>query len=219
MSGEITPPLRTVRKSKVGFPVCMQKFLNWKEVLDTTAMLQQFFIILAVSSAVFMLGFMLSLTSKKFRVESKDPTADLINNHLPQVQCGQCGFVGCSEYAAAVAAGKAPINLCTPGGDAVIRKIAEIMQVPVTSAFGMEQEDRVARISSESCIGCGKCAKICPYDAIEGVLKQPYHVNPAFCMSCNKCVDTCPKKCIAMVVPDPTTDTWDWVIENTGEAR
>ena len=182
-------------------------------------MLEQFTVILILTAGVFCLGFLLSVASKKFRVESKDPTADLINSNLPQVQCGQCGYVGCSEYAAAVAAGKAPINLCTPGGDAVIRKIAEIMHIPVTSTYGMKEEERIACISAENCIGCGKCARTCPYDAIEGQLKRPYHVIPSYCMSCSKCIDACPKKCIAMVTPDPTTDTWDWVIENSEESR
>ena len=41
---------------------------------------------------------------------------------LPQTQCRQCGFTGCTEYARAIAAGT-PINRCPPGGAAGIRAL------------------------------------------------------------------------------------------------
>lgn len=41
---------------------------------------------------------------------------DEIDAILPQTQCGQCGYPGCRPYAEAIAAGKAEINQCPPGG-------------------------------------------------------------------------------------------------------
>lgn len=44
-------------------------------------------------------------------------TTDLIarlEDALPQTQCRQCGFTGCTEYARAIAAGT-PINRCPRG--------------------------------------------------------------------------------------------------------
>lgn len=175
--------------------------------------MQQFIVLILFTSVTFGLGFLLSYASKKYRVESGNPTAELINKSLPQVQCGQCGYVGCSEYALAIAEGKAPINLCTPGGDMVIKKIAGIMHIPEPKPDGTDDGDLIASIDKSLCIGCTKCSKVCPYDAIVGQLKQAHTVNPNYCMGCKKCIDTCPKKCIAMVIPDPTTDTWNWVIE------
>jgi len=44
------------------------------------------------------------------------PSAQAIDDLLPQTECRQCGFDGCAAYAQAVADGLAPINRCAPGG-------------------------------------------------------------------------------------------------------
>ena len=59
-------------------------------------------------------------------------TTDLITrleDALPQTQCRQCGFTGCTEYARAIAAGT-PINRCPPGGAAGIRALAAVTGRP-----------------------------------------------------------------------------------------
>jgi len=51
--------------------------------------------IIAISSLALFFGLLLGFSSKHFHVE-EDPIAEKINELLPQTQCGQCGFPGCS---------------------------------------------------------------------------------------------------------------------------
>ena len=45
------------------------------------------------------------------------------------------------------------------------------------------------------CIACGKCQKICPFDAIH-VIDDLAIIDYHKCTSCGKCVEACPVKCI-----------------------
>ncbi len=183
-------------------------------------MLSTFIIILCFTLLVFLLGVGLSLAAHKFNVTPKDPMQHLVEKCLPGVQCGQCGYVGCAEYANAIILENAPINLCTPGGDTTIKAIADVMNCPIPeSKDSALDEEKLAFIDKTKCIGCGKCAKICPYDAIEGKIKSPYEVQKQYCTGCQKCVESCPTKCITMQLVAPTTDTWHWQISNKTEEK
>jgi ferredoxin len=46
-----------------------------------------------------------------------------------------------------------------------------------------------------SCIGCGKCAKACKFEAIT-VDANVAHIDADKCKMCLKCVDECPKGAI-----------------------
>lgn len=47
-------------------------------------------------------------------------------------------------------------------------------------------------IDADACKGCSKCARNCPVEAIDGVIKEPYQINQEKCIKCGACVDTCP---------------------------
>ena len=49
----------------------------------------------------------------------------------------------------------------------------------------------VYSIDPEACIGCGRCAKVCPSNAASGVLKQPFTINKTVCISA-VLADACP---------------------------
>jgi len=50
-----------------------------------------------------------------------------------------------------------------------------------------------------TCIGCVKCIRACPVDAIIGATKQMHSVINQYCTGCELCIVPCPVDCIDMV--------------------
>ena len=74
-----------------------------------------------------LVGLLLGIAGKFFHVEV-DEKEVAVREALPGNNCGGCGFPGCAGLAAAIAKSQAPVNACPVGGEAVGKKIAEIMQ-------------------------------------------------------------------------------------------
>jgi len=173
-------------------------------------MLAAILIFLALALAI---GLLLGYAAVRFKVE-EPPIVEEIDKILPQIQCGQCGYPGCRPYAEAVANGEADINQCTPGGEPVMLKIAQIMHVdPKPVKTEEEGEDtvghKVAFIHETDCIGCMHCIKACPVDAIVGTTKAVHTVILKECTGCELCVPVCPTDCIEMR-PEPVSPR-DWI--------
>jgi electron transport complex protein RnfB len=120
---------------------------------------------------------------------------------LPQTQCTKCGYQGCLPYATAIIKEGAPINRCPPGGDLGITKLAELLDrplLPLDKTCGTHQPHRVAVIDEDACIGCAKCLKPCPTDAIIGANKYMHTVIASLCTACELCIPVCPVDCITM---------------------
>ena len=139
---------------------------------------------------------------------------------LPQTQCTKCGYPSCRPYAEAIAAGKADINQCPPGGDAGVRKLAALLgreAKPLNPRNGVEQPRRAALIDEARCIGCTLCIQACPVDAIVGASKLMHTVVTELCSGCDLCVPPCPVDCIEMV---PAADAlWDQPRANAARER
>ena len=84
------------------------------------------FLIVGILGLVLGLG--LAVAEKKLAVE-KDPKLEELEASMPGANCGGCGFAGCQAYAEAVYNGTAPAGLCSPGGEALARKMGEILGV------------------------------------------------------------------------------------------
>lgn len=124
-------------------------------------------------------------------------TLEHLNQLLPQTQCRECGFMGCLPYAEALLSEDTAINLCAPGGEAVMQDIAQLLQrAPLAPAKA--HTPALAWIDEAVCIGCTACIRACPVDAIMGASKYMHTVLAEECTGCGLCVAPCPVDCIEM---------------------
>ena len=155
------------------------------------------------------LGVLLGLASRYLKVETP-PIINELESMLPGSQCGQCGYPGCSQAAAALAEGAAPVTLCPPGGKALAQSLAEKLGVNADLSGMEDGPPKIAQVNEQLCIGCIKCLRTCPTDAIVGAPKQLHMVMEVACTGCGVCVDNCPTGSISMVPEKPTLKTWHW---------
>ncbi|WP_158967297.1 electron transport complex subunit RsxB [Paraglaciecola sp. L3A3] len=180
--------------------------------MSLTFMILTALITIGIMALIF--GSILGFAAVKFKVEG-DPLVEQIDAILPQTQCGQCGYPGCRPYAEAIANGD-DINKCPPGGEATIKKLADLMGVEATaldSAHGQEDVKKVAYIREDECIGCTKCIQACPVDAILGAAKQMHTIITDECTGCDLCVEPCPVDCIDMIPVATNTASWQWKLD------
>lgn len=191
--------------------------------MDTRAII---FAIVSIGGLGIIFGAILGFASKIFAVD-EDPRVGMVQECLPGANCGGCGYPGCGGLAAAIVAGKAPVNSCAPGGAKAAAAIAEVMGVVAEETEPMVafvkcggtcdkaqnkyeydgiddciMASQLAGASSKACaygcMGLGSCVKVCKFDAIK-IENGVAVVNPDLCVACGKCISTCPKKIIDLV--------------------
>ena len=78
--------------------------------------------------------------------------------------------------------------------------ISELFQALRTIALREERSPPgpTAQVNERTCVACGLCTEVCPYDAVELVTKRVLghektvaQVNAALCMSCGICAASC----------------------------
>lgn len=167
--------------------------------------------LLAIASMTLLgvgLGLLLGYAAQKLKVEG-DPLVDELSALLPASNCGQCGFPGCRPAAEALARHEAPVTFCPPGGKSTAQKLADRLGVTVDLS-GLQDEPKLADVREELCIGCTKCLKVCPTDAILGAPKMIHYVLTEACTGCEACVEVCPTEAVLMEALAPSLRTWSW---------
>ncbi len=165
--------------------------------------------IIAITTLGAVLGTLLGLAGKFFAVEDENPLVAEVTDLMPGSQCGQCGYAGCAVGAKAIVDGEAPITLCPPGGRTLVESIATVLGVD-PSSVGEVAEPQLASVDASLCVGCTKCLKACPTDAIVGATGQIHAVISSACTGCKKCLSTCAENCITMVDEPETLRSWHW---------
>ncbi len=156
-----------------------------------------------------LLGLGLGVAARKFAVEG-DPLADEIEALMPGSNCGQCGMAGCAAAAKAIAEGSATPTVCPAGGKALAVAIAARLGVELDMDAVADTGPMVAYVKEDICIGCCRCLKVCPTDAMVGAAKQIHSVIREACTGCGNCVERCPTEAAGMHPIPVTLQHWVW---------
>ena len=169
------------------------------------------------------LSYILGWASKKFQVDVDERVPTIIEA-LPGANCGGCGYVGCGEYAEAVALESEAVTKCTVGGQSCARQVAAIMGVEIGETLpyrpivhcGAHYADRLGRTEyrgemqcaaanlvtdvqgcTYGCLGFGDCARVCNFDALH-VIDGLATVDYEKCTGCGACAKVCPRNIISL---------------------
>ena len=154
--------------------------------------------VLTITVIALLAGLVLGYASSRLPAD-RDPLVEQVNRLLPQTQCAQCGYPGCRPYALAVVEDDAAINLCSPGGDETMQRLANLLgRDPLALAGAATEVTGLAIIDESLCIGCTYCREVCPVDAIVGARQFMHTVIATECTGCELCVPRCPVDCISM---------------------
>ena len=152
--------------------------------------------VLTITSIALLAG--VGLAYVYLRLPGRDSDlVEQVNDLLPQTQCAQCGYPGCRPYAEAVIDGSAAINLCPPGGDETVRRLARLLGkdvIPLAEAA----IEAVAVIDEAAFIGCYHSRNSCQFDAIVGSPQFMHTVIASECTGFELCVAPCPVDSIEM---------------------
>ncbi|MCQ9206642.1 MAG: RnfABCDGE type electron transport complex subunit B [Omnitrophica bacterium] len=180
--------------------------------------------ILSMAGLGFFFASLLAFVNQKLAVK-EDPKIGKIEEALPGINCGACGYTSCHLYAEALAKGEANPAECKAGGDSVSGLLSGILGVAVEKRtkqialvhcgadgsvrkkkavyFGINTCAAANNVSGGenlcgySCFGYGDCMRVCPFGAIEMKDALP-RIDKEKCTACGKCVLACPRDIITV---------------------
>ena len=167
----------------------------------------------------------------KFFATKIDERVMQINEMLPGINCGACGYSSCDAYAYALIYDVLPPNLCIPGGNDIGKAISKMLNVqeeeitmihPIFYCSG-DNNARVLKMDymgvkkceavkklfggqnacSYGCLGYGDCLAVCNFGAlcIDSGLPR---LDPEKCVGCTLCHEACPNNVIKFRRPADT---------------
>ncbi len=167
----------------------------------------------------------LLIASEKLKVQV-EARVEQIRGVLPNLDCGACGFPGCSQYAKAVLADPNLLGRCSPGGPKTAQAIAGILNLqmsdsgpnrrPVVHCRARDKDKTYyaeyqgilsctaanalpnAQACKFGCLGYGDCVRVCRFDALH-IVDGLAVVDYRKCTGCSACVRACPRNLIQMV--------------------
>jgi electron transport complex protein RnfB len=155
------------------------------------------------------LGLLLGIAGRFFAVAGNPLNAE-VEALMPGTNCGQCGFPGCAGAVAAIIDGNAPPTCCPPGGKAVAAGVAAKLGLALDLSGVVDKGPQIAVVAEEICIGCCRCIKVCPTDAIVGAAKQIHNVLREACTGCEACIERCPTEALTLLPVPDTLQHWVW---------
>ncbi len=176
------------------------------------------FVVVGALGAIFGIG--LAFASRVLAVQ-KDERVEEVEEALPGLNCGACGYAGCAAYAEAVATQDEVLTLCAPGGAETAQQLGRIMGVEVevsgkkmvtqvhcrggrdVSSYEFDYHGLTDcnalfllyggdKVCTQGCLQLGSCIKVCPVDAIDYDDEGRVWVDRDRCIACGKCVEVCP---------------------------
>lgn len=181
--------------------------------------------ILVFTTFSFLCALLLAFLAHFFRTDDSEKKMNKIIRHLPGLDCGECGYSNCNEYAYKVASGEEDLDKCLPANKENLQKLRNIK-------LRNGENGRVAKIaclatntSSDTeyifdgaddcytlfhhfsgdkkckfgCMGRGDCQKVCSMNAIKTDSQGRIWIDAGICSGCGKCISVCPTKVIKLV--------------------
>ncbi|MHC4076160.1 MAG: RnfABCDGE type electron transport complex subunit B, partial [Planctomycetota bacterium] len=167
----------------------------------------------------------LLIASEKLKVQI-DPKIEQVHQALPNIDCGACGFAGCSQYAKSVSEDPELLGKCSPGGGETAQKIAAILNLQISNAGAPKgpiihcrahTDEKTYRAKYQGiqtclaanalanvqackfgCLGYADCIRVCKFDALY-IIDGLVIVNYEKCTGCGACEKSCPRNLIKMV--------------------
>ncbi len=167
----------------------------------------------------------LLIASEKLKVKV-DPKIEQIREVLPNLDCGGCGFAGCSQYAKALLKNTELLGKCAPGGPQTTEKIAKILNLQISESGPIKRPvvhcrahtadktfhakyqgiqtclaaNALANVQACNfgCLGFGDCVKSCKFDALH-IVDGLAVVDYEKCTGCGACSKACPRNLIEMI--------------------